>query len=360
MLRTRQWHSSPIKTSSSAALTMILANLAFAALLSVAAVRWAIRGRRLLAFLAMLATVLLICIYPAAMFSGFDVRTFLTVLPLGGVSWAIAELVSRRPSNQQMAFGDESPATQFTLRSFAFGVTALAIVFGLMSAVVTLNGPRPVVGRFVDLDSIDDGVEGVVIWQNPLADPARRNEIVADPQTVVAEYDGQAVSPRVILLRPGDTLRFCNVGESGCNPSIETSGNPPANFIVAPGESLSLPFKSEEPLPIKIIAGTSPNLLAFVIVTHAPVAVSDVAGRWSLPEMLPGQFDVRLWHPRVGLIKQTRTRNRRLMCDRATPEKRILNVGLATRSIGECLLEIEENVPLQLSSPEPSTTDNMP
>jgi len=58
------------------------------------------------------------------------------------------------------------------------------------------------------------------------------------------------------------------------------------------------PVTFDEPGVVTLGCNIHDNMLAYIVVTRAPYfGRTDVSGKWSVPNLPPGRFRLRLWHP---------------------------------------------------------------
>lgn len=330
--------------------------------LSIAAVRWAIRGSRALAMLAMVASTLFVFVFPQRLLRGYDIGTFLVVTPLAVTCWAFLELLTSALSKRRVAGeknAEESEAKpQMSLRSMVFAVTAIGIMLGLMSLAKSINGPRDIVGRFVSSDAPGAGISNVVIWMHPLGGTNQKQTTVGDPKEVVVEYDGSASHPEYVFVRPGDTLKIQNRSPHGFCPKGDLIRTPSFNVALASGDEFQFIPTAAEPTPCMLSGTIKPDWRSFLFITNAPIAISNSKGEWRLPSVPRGQHQLRIWHKDVGYIRKSIVVGGPLKYDASSPRTAVylLDVELATRDIGDCRLQSEGGVPLSIPRATAPTT----
>lgn len=323
-----------------------------ATVLSLAALRWAMRGSWVHALLAIVASTLFVFVFPTRLVRGYDLGTLLVVMPLALSCWALLELVtSGLSANRELLDCDEGgvePKPQMSLRSMVFASTAIGIMFGLMSLAESINGPRDIVGRFVSVDAPDEGVSGVIIWISSEDGPQQKSPSDGEPKDVVVAYDGKATDPEYVLLRPGDTLTIRNDSSHAICPKIDFTRSRPFNAVVPAESEFGFSPLTAERLPCVLCGSIRPDWRSFVFVTDSSVAVSNKKGEWRLPFVSRGQHKVRIWHKDIGYIRQATLENGRLRFDHTKPSKpdMLLDVGLMTRDIGSCRLNAKDGDPV--------------
>lgn len=149
-----------------------------------------------------------------------------------------------------------------------------------------LAGPRRVVrGR----------VEDAVVFLERL--PAGADSLLPPPGPAprLVQKD-QAFAPRVTAVAVGTTVAFPNDDPIYHNVF---SASPARRFDLGKypkGASRSVTF--HRPGLVNVYCDIHSNMEAFVLVLpHRAFARPDAAGRWALPEVPPGRYVVRAWHP---------------------------------------------------------------
>lgn len=126
------------------------------------------------------------------------------------------------------------------------------------------------------------------------------------------EYRNHLFSPRVFVLRSGQTL--CLVNKSTQSADFKALGlwkNSPFNFLVAPQASRNwIPQKPEQARrtgrqlpPIRIRSSIHPTANAWCLITDHPyVSISNADGAFELQHLPIGEHYFAIWHESVGYI----------------------------------------------------------
>jgi len=116
---------------------------------------------------------------------------------------------------------------------------------------------------------------------------------------VAVDQKGLAFVPHVQPVLVGTTVDFLNSDPLLHN--VFTSAACADKFNLGtwpPGEVRSYTFKRECVAPL--LCNPHPEMLGYVVVVSTPYfAVTDKAGRWSIPEVPVGQYTLTVWHPRL-------------------------------------------------------------
>jgi plastocyanin len=135
----------------------------------------------------------------------------------------------------------------------------------------------------------------VVLEDAPAQPPARQ----ADP--VVIDQRDMAFTPRVVVVRHGQAVRFDN--SDRFNHGVLASSTVKANqfnVFVPPGRPLEHLFEPQKP-PIAVGCPLHAWMRAWVFVLPHPwAAVSDGEGRFRIAGVPPGKYTLWLRHPDTG------------------------------------------------------------
>ena len=64
-------------------------------------------------------------------------------------------------------------------------------------------------------------------------------------------------------------------------------------------------FDRPERLPVVLTDDFHPSRLGYVLpLDHPYAAVTDEAGRFEIPQLPPGEYELNIWHERVGYLER--------------------------------------------------------
>lgn len=186
---------------------------------------------------------------------------------------------------------------RFTLRSVIITVTVAAILLGYFGALDRADRtPREITGTFLRKDGT--GIKDVVLIatnDSLLLPPVAAHEL----HISVSE---KGFDPRVVLLRPGDTLTVTNLSQFANNVIIGFHRNQSVNHTLPGGGSTSVTVTAAEPNATRLSNAIHPGEPAYIFVVDSHATKSNTNGEWSLTDILPGQYHLRIWHPDVGFL----------------------------------------------------------
>jgi hypothetical protein len=151
------------------------------------------------------------------------------------------------------------------------------------------------------------GVASVVVSLTPIASGKAASHTSKD---VVIRATDTGFSPHVVALHPADTLQIINTGKFGTIINLASRQNEPINKVLPPGDQLAFTPSNPERWPISLTCNIKPWMLAWVVVSASPhVAVSDERGRFQFRDIEAGNYDVTIWHERIGAVKDSDLKN---------------------------------------------------
>ena len=133
---------------------------------------------------------------------------------------------------------------------------------------------------------------------------------LAQAEKVTHELDNNKClfNPKVLVVRPGQTILVKNSDQTGHNANFKMFKNKPANFLVPPGKTMEYQFAEGlvEPSAMPITCDVHPWMTAFVIVKpHPYVGVSSDDGVIEIKDLPVGSGAIfRLWHESIGAISE--------------------------------------------------------
>jgi plastocyanin len=116
--------------------------------------------------------------------------------------------------------------------------------------------------------------------------------------TRVIDQKALAFTPYVEVFRPGDEVVYRNSDRTR-HHVYSFSPIKAFEFVLAPGES-SAPLKLERSGVIAVGCNIHDGMINYLYVSDAPwVAHTDTNGAVRFSDLPAGEFDVRVWHPRL-------------------------------------------------------------
>ncbi|MEO8605170.1 MAG: carboxypeptidase regulatory-like domain-containing protein [bacterium] len=151
-----------------------------------------------------------------------------------------------------------------------------------------------------DLVVADDG--GLQYAVVSLQDMARGKPF---PDTVVTlDQQGCEYAPHVVLLPAGSALDIRNPDGILHNVHTGSDKNPPINRA-QPKAKTSMSQRFTEPEIISLACDVHPWMRGWLVVqAHPYYAVTDAGGRFTLSDVPPGEYMLRVWHERLGELTQ--------------------------------------------------------
>jgi len=141
----------------------------------------------------------------------------------------------------------------------------------------------------------DRDYSGVVVWLEPLEEktnpkPTRAPTILHKNKTFV---------PHVLAVEVGTKVAFPNRDPFFHNAFSNYDGQIFDIGLHAPGTTREVTFR--RPGVVRVFCNIHPTMSAVVVVVDTPYfAVSDASGKFSVPEVPPGEYELRVFHERVA------------------------------------------------------------
>ena len=108
--------------------------------------------------------------------------------------------------------------------------------------------------------------------------------------------------PHVLLIPAGATAEFLNSDKISHNVHLVVRKNRPFNRTVAAGKSEKTVLKRAE--AIRVGCDLHPWMECYLFVTDTPYTVAtDSEGRFELPDVPPGEYEIKVWHEKLGKTK---------------------------------------------------------
>lgn len=153
-------------------------------------------------------------------------------------------------------------------------------------------------------------IRNVVVW---LESPPPGAPAPAPAPRLQMDQKECVFTPRVVLVRAGETVEFLNSDRLLHNLHSAPKDNAPFNRTQPRGRTIPIVFAKPE--IIRVDCDLHSWMRGWVVVADHPFyAVTDGQGRFRLDNLPPGQYTVQVWHERLGRATQTVT-----VGDGATP-----------------------------------------
>ena len=128
-----------------------------------------------------------------------------------------------------------------------------------------------------------------------------------DPEGVVEiDQRGCLYHPRMVGVRKGQTLRLLNNDGILHNVHTKPARNREQNIAMT-GDMLSrdLQFKRDEPV-FEVACDVHAWMKGWIgVVDHPGFAVTAADGRWRIAGLPPGEYELEVWHERLGTRRTT-------------------------------------------------------
>jgi plastocyanin len=170
----------------------------------------------------------------------------------------------------------------------------------IFSSLILTARAASVSGRVELVNSLDASVRkhkdyaGVVIWLEP-ADGAG---VAARPRRVEVLQRDKRFIPHITAVPVGSTVDFPNADPVFHNAFSNFSGQPFDVGLYPPGTSRSVTFK--QPGIVRVFCNIHSTMSALIAVLPSPwYAVTDGAGRFTIPSVPAGDYHLRIVHERA-------------------------------------------------------------
>lgn len=192
-----------------------------------------------------------------------------------------------------------------------FATTLHAQGTGELTGRFVLDGPLPQPARLandkglelydesllVDLETY--GIANIVVYLylKPGEEPPKHPESVRPTARIVAK--GYQYRPHISVVHSQAGATFHNADAHAHHfQSLWV------DMQLDPGGETTIPHPLRTYLPDSITSRLYPWMRGYFLVTDHPfVAVTDVAGRFTIPDLPPGEWTFRVWHERTGYIE---------------------------------------------------------
>lgn len=175
----------------------------------------------------------------------------------------------------------------------------LRIILALIGVAVTLHAGT-VHGHVEIVASKDPGVRkhsdysGVVVW----LDPVTGSWPAPAPHKAQMIQQGKRFIPHVLAITVGSSVEFPNNDPIFHNAFSNYDGQIFDVGLYPPGTKQTVPFRKEG--IVRIFCNIHPTMSAVIVVLKSPYyAVSAKNGEFSIANVPPGQYRVRVFHERA-------------------------------------------------------------
>ena len=143
----------------------------------------------------------------------------------------------------------------------------------------------------------DGGIANVMVIVK--ASKGKKMDVPAEP--VSFDQKGCEYHPHVLAVPAGSTIAVLNPDGILHNVHVMGKNNPEANRAM-PKFQKKIDWKVEKPeMPIAVKCDAHPWMHAYWFVMDQPYyAVTDAAGKFSIADIPPGDYDVEVWHETLG------------------------------------------------------------
>jgi len=143
----------------------------------------------------------------------------------------------------------------------------------------------------------DGGLANAVVIVK--ASKGKKLEVPAAPVTF--DQKGCEYTPHVLAVPAGSTIEVLNPDGVLHNVHVQGKVNPEANRAM-PKFQKKIDWKVEKPeMPIAVKCDAHPWMHAYWFVMDQPYyAVTDAAGKFSIADIPPGDYEVEVWHEQLG------------------------------------------------------------
>ena len=187
----------------------------------------------------------------------------------------------------------------------------------VLPANVPVPGPKFLPGfaaapdETVLVDPKTRGVKNVVVWLRPdnqdpkakfAADEVHPADAKRGRQDAVMRFTARLVfEPRVLIVRPGDTVVAQNQSPLPTNVQWVSTNNGVVNVPLAPGGRavLAAPVAAETQ-PITFRSNVVPAVATLRVFDHPYYAVTDTDGQFELKNAPAGRYRLAYWHETQG------------------------------------------------------------
>lgn len=130
----------------------------------------------------------------------------------------------------------------------------------------------------------------------PLPSDEPSDETLSD-EPIVLTNRGCSFSPRIILLRSGQTLRIANEDPTTHNVAATLGRNASFNLVLPPEDHRDLLMEYPERKPMPVACNIHPYMRGYVSVRNDPyVAITNTEGNFVINKVPTGTWEFQFWH----------------------------------------------------------------
>lgn len=162
-------------------------------------------------------------------------------------------------------------------------------------AAAIFSGTVEVVNSHHDTVTRKKDFSGVVVW----LDPVGRKPVLPAPKTYVMEQKGKRFVPHVLAIPLGSAVDFPNFDPIFHNAFSNFAGQPFDTGLYRPGASPRILFRRAG--VVRVFCNIHSTMSAVIVVLQTPYwAVTGAGGRFSIPNVEPGDYRLHVWHERAA------------------------------------------------------------
>lgn len=129
----------------------------------------------------------------------------------------------------------------------------------------------------------------------------------ASDEAVEFDQEFCRFKPHCLIVRTGTQLKILNSDQILHNTRIRTLRNGNFDAGLSPGEKEGVPHKygSPEPEPVRVGCDIHPWMAAYHLpLNHGCYALTDKDGKFTIPNVPKGRYQVNVWHERAGFLER--------------------------------------------------------
>lgn len=174
-----------------------------------------------------------------------------------------------------------------TFGKFAAAFWTLPVLCATITGTVQLSDSS-------DPDVKRNNFSGVSVWLEPVAGGAPATK----PAVVTMSQKNKQFIPHVLAIPVGSTVDFPNFDGIFHNAFSNFSGQLFDVGLYAPGTSQKVTFRREG--VVRVFCNIHPTMSAVIVVAKTPyVAVSNRSGAFTLGDVQPGEYKLRIFYERA-------------------------------------------------------------
>ena len=190
---------------------------------------------------------------------------------------------------------------------------------GTVSGMVTFTGDKPEAGKLtIGADAakgcVEDGHEVDATDRSLLISDkggianavvtieVKGAEVKVPEESIMMDQKKCRYEPHVLVVPVGATIRFDNSDAVSHNVHTYGTRNENLNKTVAPGSKEEKKLDKKDMIEVK--CDIHPWMQSYIMVTEDPyVAITDENGAFTVKDVPAGEYDVEVWHEKLGKAK---------------------------------------------------------